>query len=269
MSRWRVMAVALTALVAMPIVAPADDYPTHNVTILVPFAPGGGTDLLARSYAQILEKKYGKSFIVENRPGGGTTLAATATANAKPDGYTLMQGTSGTMAMNPTIFKHLNYEPLKTLVPVVGGGRRAVRADRESGTAGTQRGRPDCARQEKVGRRQAVDLRLRRRRRVPPSLCRVVQQPGRHRDDPRALSGQRAGDAGADLGPGRRAVRRSRANVAADQGGQGPRPRHHQQEGVPHGTGHQAARRGRHAILAGHRCLADAARDRRHAEADP
>lgn len=118
MSRWRVMAVALTALVAMPIVAPADDYPTHNVTILVPFAPGGGTDLLARSYAQILEKKYGKSFIVENRPGGGTTLAATATANAKPDGYTLMQGTSGTMAMNPTIFKHLNYEPLKTLVPV-------------------------------------------------------------------------------------------------------------------------------------------------------
>ena len=118
MSRWRVMVVALTALVAMPIVAPADDYPTHNVTILVPFAPGGGTDLLARSYAQIFEKKYGKSFIVENRPGGGTTLAATATANAKPDGYTLMQGTSGTMAMNPTIFKHLNYEPLKTLVPV-------------------------------------------------------------------------------------------------------------------------------------------------------
>ncbi len=118
MSRWRVMVVALIALVAMPIVARADDYPTHNVTILVPFAPGGGTDLLARSYAQILEKKYGKSFIVENRPGGGTTLAATATANAKPDGYTLMQGTSGTMAMNPTIFKHLNYEPLKTLVPV-------------------------------------------------------------------------------------------------------------------------------------------------------
>jgi len=118
MSRWRVMVVALAALLAMPIATRAQDYPTRNVTILVPFAPGGGTDLLARSYAQILEKKYGKSFIIENRPGGGTTIAATTTANATPDGYTLMQGTSGTMAMNPTIFKHLSYEPLKTLVPV-------------------------------------------------------------------------------------------------------------------------------------------------------
>jgi tripartite-type tricarboxylate transporter receptor subunit TctC len=118
MSRWRVMVVALAALTAMLPEARAEDYPTHNVTILVPFAPGGGTDLLARAYGQILEKEYGKPFVIENRPGGGTTIAATATANATPDGYTLMQGTSGTMAMNPTIFKHLSYEPLKTLVPV-------------------------------------------------------------------------------------------------------------------------------------------------------
>src|SRR6516164_8008028 len=118
MSRWRVMVVALTALMAILLEARAEDYPTHNVIILVPFAPGGGTDLLARAYAQIVEKKYGKTFVVESRPGGGTTIAATATANATPDGYTLMQGTSGTMAMNPTIFKQLSYEPLKTLVPV-------------------------------------------------------------------------------------------------------------------------------------------------------
>src|SRR6201987_5431969 len=118
MDLWRVMAVALTALMAMPLAARAEDYPTHNVTILVPFAPGGGTDLLARAYARILETKYGKTFVIENRPGGGTTIAATSTANATPDGYTLMQGTSGTMAMNPTIFKQLSYEPLKTLVPV-------------------------------------------------------------------------------------------------------------------------------------------------------
>ena len=118
MSRCRVMMVALTALVAMPAAARAEDYPTHNVTILVPFAPGGGTDLLARAYAQVLEKQYGKTFVIENKPGGGTSIAATTTANATPDGYTLMQGTSGTMAMNPTIFKQLSYEPLKTLVPV-------------------------------------------------------------------------------------------------------------------------------------------------------
>jgi tripartite-type tricarboxylate transporter receptor subunit TctC len=118
MSRWRLIVVALIALVAMRPEARAEVYPTHNVTILVPFAPGGGTDLLARAYAQVLEKQYGKSFVVENRPGGGTTIAATSTANAAPDGYTLMQGTSGTMAMNPTIFKQLSYEPLKTLLPV-------------------------------------------------------------------------------------------------------------------------------------------------------
>jgi tripartite-type tricarboxylate transporter receptor subunit TctC len=118
MSRWHVMVVALTVLVAMRPEARAEDYPTHNVTILVPFAPGGGTDLLARAYAQVLEKQYGRTFVIENRPGGGTTIAATATSNATADGYTLMQGTSGTMAMNPTIFKHLSYEPLKTLVPV-------------------------------------------------------------------------------------------------------------------------------------------------------
>lgn len=118
MSQWRVIVVALTALMAMLPEVRAEDYPTRNVTVLVPFAPGGGTDLLARAWAQILEKKYGKSFVVENKPGGGTAIAATTTANATPDGYTLMQGTSGTMAMNPTIFKHLSYEPLKTLVPV-------------------------------------------------------------------------------------------------------------------------------------------------------
>jgi tripartite-type tricarboxylate transporter receptor subunit TctC len=112
------MVLALTALMATALATHAEGYPTHNVTILVPFAPGGGTDVLARAYAQILEKKYGQTFVIENRAGGGTTIAASATANATPDGYTLMQGTSGTMVMNPTIFKHLSYEPLKTLVPV-------------------------------------------------------------------------------------------------------------------------------------------------------
>jgi tripartite-type tricarboxylate transporter receptor subunit TctC len=98
--------------------AAAQDYPTRTTTILVPFAPGGGTDLIARTVAQKLEQRLGKSFVVENRPGAGTTIAAAAAAKAEPDGYTLMQATSGTMAMNPTIFKSLPYEPGKDLVPV-------------------------------------------------------------------------------------------------------------------------------------------------------
>ena len=112
------MMAAFAMLALSSIGAAAQDYPTHNVTVLVPFTPGGGTDLIARTVASKLEKKLGQSFIVENRPGAGTTIAATATARATPDGYTLMQATSGTMAMNPVIFKSLPYHPGKDLVPV-------------------------------------------------------------------------------------------------------------------------------------------------------
>jgi len=108
--------IALTMLA--PCAANADDYPTRNITFLVPFAPGGGTDVLARLVGSKLEQRLGKSLIVENRPGAGTTIAAGATAKAAPDGYTLMQATSGTMSMNPTIFKSLPYTPEKDLVPV-------------------------------------------------------------------------------------------------------------------------------------------------------
>jgi tripartite-type tricarboxylate transporter receptor subunit TctC len=106
------------SLIAFQSFAQAQDYPTHSVNILVPFAPGGGTDLIARAVGQKLEQRLGKSFVIENRPGAGTTIAAGATAKAAPDGYTLMQATSGTMSMNPTIFKKLPYEPNKDLVPV-------------------------------------------------------------------------------------------------------------------------------------------------------
>jgi tripartite-type tricarboxylate transporter receptor subunit TctC len=98
--------------------ASAADYPTRNVTILVPFAPGGGTDLIARMVGQKLGERLGKSFIVENRPGAGTSIAAGETAKADPDGYTLMQATSGTLSMNPTIYKKLPYSPGQDLVPV-------------------------------------------------------------------------------------------------------------------------------------------------------
>ena len=114
---------ALALLAAGPRTAAAQnyssqDYPARNVTILVPFAPGGGTDILARVLAQKLEQRLGKPFVIENRVGAGTVLAAGAAAKAAPDGYTLMQATSGTMAMNGTIFKSLPYDPATDLVPV-------------------------------------------------------------------------------------------------------------------------------------------------------
>ena len=108
----------LAALVAFATPAPAQQYPSRPVTIVVPFAAGGGSDLLARLVAQKLEEKLGKPFVIENRPGAGTTLAAMQVVRSIPDGYTLMQGTSSTMAINVSMNKKLPYEPLKDLVPV-------------------------------------------------------------------------------------------------------------------------------------------------------
>lgn len=108
----------LLSVIGVASTAVGQDYPARSVTILVPFAPGGGTDVIARAVGQKLEQRLGKSFLVENRPGAGTSLAAAAAAKAAPDGYTLMQATSGTMAMNPTIYKSLPYDPDKDLVPV-------------------------------------------------------------------------------------------------------------------------------------------------------
>jgi tripartite-type tricarboxylate transporter receptor subunit TctC len=109
---------ALLLLAALALPAQAESYPSRTVTFEVPFAAGGGSDLLARLVAQHLEAKLGKPFIIENRPGAGTTLAAMTVVRAAPDGYTLMQATSSTMAINVSMAKKLAYEPLKDLVPV-------------------------------------------------------------------------------------------------------------------------------------------------------
>jgi tripartite-type tricarboxylate transporter receptor subunit TctC len=111
---------SIIALVAAIAAAPAraQQYPSRPVTIVVPFAAGGGSDLLARLVAQHLEEKLGKPFIVENRPGAATTLAAMQVVRAAPDGTTLMQATSSTMAINVSMQKKMAYEPLKDLVPV-------------------------------------------------------------------------------------------------------------------------------------------------------
>jgi tripartite-type tricarboxylate transporter receptor subunit TctC len=109
---------AMLAALAMFSTAHADTYPSRPVTIEVPFAAGGGSDLLARLVAKKLEDRLGKPFIVENKPGASTTLAAMTAVRATPDGYTLMQATSTTMAINVSMLKKMPYEPLKDLVPV-------------------------------------------------------------------------------------------------------------------------------------------------------
>jgi tripartite-type tricarboxylate transporter receptor subunit TctC len=88
------------------------------VTIVVPFVPGGTTDLLARLLAERLERKFGRPFVVENKPGAGALTASVGLAHAEPDGYTLMVSPSSAMAANVTLYKKLPYDPVADFVPL-------------------------------------------------------------------------------------------------------------------------------------------------------
>jgi tripartite-type tricarboxylate transporter receptor subunit TctC len=112
---------ALALLMAVLLTADrsgAQDYPARPVTIVNPFAPGGGTDLLARMLAGKLEQRLGKSFLVETKTGAGSIIAATHVQKSSPDGYTLLMAPSPTMAVNVSLYKSLPYDPLADFIPL-------------------------------------------------------------------------------------------------------------------------------------------------------
>jgi tripartite-type tricarboxylate transporter receptor subunit TctC len=93
-------------------------WPAKPVRIVVPFAPGGTTDILARVMAPELSRAFGQSFIVENKAGAGGNLGAELVASAPPDGYTLLMGTVGTHGINRALYPKLPYDPFKDFVPI-------------------------------------------------------------------------------------------------------------------------------------------------------
>jgi tripartite-type tricarboxylate transporter receptor subunit TctC len=116
-ARWTLAALALLALGAHS-PAPAQEYPSRTITIVVPLAAGTGMDVIARMYAEKLSASLGKPVIVENKPGASLMLAATAVATSAPDGHTLLISTSSAMAINPVLFKKINYDPEKDFAVV-------------------------------------------------------------------------------------------------------------------------------------------------------
>jgi tripartite-type tricarboxylate transporter receptor subunit TctC len=113
----RACAAALFALTATLLQAqPA--WPGKAVTIIVPFAPGGGTDIAARAVAVRLQAKWGQPVLVENRGGAGGLVGADAVAKAKPDGHTLLVGNIGTQAINPALYKKMPYDADTAFAPV-------------------------------------------------------------------------------------------------------------------------------------------------------
>src|SRR5438876_11015001 len=111
-------AVVLIALFAAVFPARAQDYPSRPITLIVPYAAGGGNDLMARSAAEKMSKTLGNQIVIENRGGAGGSIATRAIAKAAPDGYTLGLGGTGTLAINPTLYGNVGYDPRKDFAPV-------------------------------------------------------------------------------------------------------------------------------------------------------
>jgi tripartite-type tricarboxylate transporter receptor subunit TctC len=112
-------ALVVAGLLALLPPAAADDYPSRPITLVVPYTPGGSTDILARLAAQKLEERLKKQVIVENKPGAGTVIGSNQVARSAPDGYTLLMATPTPMAINVTLHKELPYDPATDLVPLV------------------------------------------------------------------------------------------------------------------------------------------------------
>lgn len=96
----------------------ADDWPSRPVTIVVPFAPGGATDIVARLVAEELRQKFGQPFLVENKTGAAGNIGVEAVIKAKPDGYTLLQATMGSLTTNPHLYTDAKFNVQKDLVPI-------------------------------------------------------------------------------------------------------------------------------------------------------
>jgi tripartite-type tricarboxylate transporter receptor subunit TctC len=109
--------IAFTLLMlALP--AAAQDYPSRPITLIVPYAAGGGNDAMARVAADKMSKTLGQNIVIENRGGAGGTIATRQVAKADPDGYTLGLGGTGTLAIGPTLYGNVGYDPRKDFAPV-------------------------------------------------------------------------------------------------------------------------------------------------------
>src|SRR5579859_6328113 len=93
-------------------------YPTRAIHIVVGFTPGGGNDIIARIVGQKLAESLGQPVIIDNKPGGGAIVATEFVAKSAADGYTLLVGASGAMAINPAVYTKLPYDPVKDFIPL-------------------------------------------------------------------------------------------------------------------------------------------------------
>lgn len=109
---------ASPALLALPTAAQDGPFPNRPIRILLAFAPGGGTDLIARTMASAMQGVLGQPVVVENRPGAGGNIATETAAGARPDGYTVLMGNHGPMSVNVSLFRNMRVDPERALEPI-------------------------------------------------------------------------------------------------------------------------------------------------------
>ncbi|MFL6821165.1 MAG: Bug family tripartite tricarboxylate transporter substrate binding protein [Xanthobacteraceae bacterium] len=126
MSWFRTCALGVVALAAQIAAAPAQDFPSRPVTIVVGYTPGATSDLLARTMAERLNAAWGQSVIVDNRSGVGGNIAAGYVARAPADGYTLMIGTDAIMTSNIFLYKNTPFDPVKDFAPITNAGANII-----------------------------------------------------------------------------------------------------------------------------------------------
>jgi tripartite-type tricarboxylate transporter receptor subunit TctC len=108
----------LTLLAALALAAHAQEYPSKPIKLIVPFPPGGGTDVLSRATAHALATANGWNVIVDNRPGAGGNIGLDATAKSPPDGYTIAMGQTANLAVNPALYRSIPFDPLRDFAPI-------------------------------------------------------------------------------------------------------------------------------------------------------
>jgi len=110
--------IAVGALGATFASAQAQDFPSRPITLVIPFAPGGSTSIVGRGIAEKMSEFLGEKIVIDSRPGAGGTVGTRAVAKSAPDGYTLLLGHTGTLAIGPSLYKNVGYDPRKDFAPV-------------------------------------------------------------------------------------------------------------------------------------------------------
>ncbi len=112
------LSLAATLAISTPHAAAADAYPAKPIRFVVAFPPGGGTDIIARSIAQKLSGRLAQQVVVDNRPGAGGNIGTDIVAKSAPDGYTMLMGSAGPLAINASLFASMPFDPVRDLAPV-------------------------------------------------------------------------------------------------------------------------------------------------------